>query len=305
MTGKTAPQPDPSVIPTIPNPPFARLPDPASLFAARAARLRRLAPGHGLGPYLEFLAALVEAQHGVAAAAPKPVLPTDEALAVAHRHAMPPLSRSDFAPDGDTSALIDGIINAMTDVAMPDTARAALLRVGALDMAGRHRMISGVLADTIPADEQAEHALVAAALQVDFARRAAGLLADSLKQVGEGVCPTCGSGPVASVIVEWPRYEGTRYCACGLCGTLWNYVRAKCTLCGDTGSISFRELAGGDGGVKAEVCGACDGYVKVLYHGKNPHLDPVADDVASVALDLLLKDDGLRRGANNPFLSGY
>src|SRR5262245_19848699 len=43
--------------------PFLRLPDRASLFADRAARLRQLAPGHAMGGYLEFIACLADAQH--------------------------------------------------------------------------------------------------------------------------------------------------------------------------------------------------------------------------------------------------
>ena len=82
-------------------------------------------------------------------------------------------------------------------------------------------------------------------------------------------------------------------------------MRAKCTLCGSTKAISFREIDGGDGQVKAEVCGACHGYVKVLYQQKDPSLDPIADDVATLGLDLLVRELGFRRGAVNPFLVGY
>ena len=39
-------RPAPGAIQIIPKPPFVRLPDPARLFADRAARFRRLAEGH-------------------------------------------------------------------------------------------------------------------------------------------------------------------------------------------------------------------------------------------------------------------
>ena len=57
--------------------------------------------------------------------------------------------------------------------------------------------------------------------------------------------------------------------------------------------------------VKAETCESCHGYVKILHQHKEPALDPVADDVATLALDLLLRELGYRRGAVNPFLLGY
>ena len=39
--------------------------------------------------------------------------------------------------------------------------------------------------------------------------------------------------------------------------------------------------------------------------GEDPALEPVADDVASLALDLLVREAGYRRGGINPFLLGY
>ncbi len=110
---------------------------------------------------------------------------------------------------------------------------------------------------------------------------------------------------MASLVVGWTRPEGVRYCACSLCGTLWNYVRAKCTLCAATADISLRSIPGDDGMVKAECCAACRGYVKVLYQQQRPELEPVADDVATLGLDLLVREEGFRRGAVNPFLTGY
>ena len=100
-------------------------------------------------------------------------------------------------------------------------------------------MLRNVLADAIPADALAEHALMAAALQVHFARLAATLDASRLKSVGNGACPACGGPLVASLVVGWQGAHGTRFCACALCGTLWNYVRIKCTLCGSTEGIAY------------------------------------------------------------------
>jgi FdhE protein len=76
-------------------------------------------------------------------------------------------------------------------------------------------------------------------------------------------------------------------------------------LRGATKGFAYQEVAGGPATVKAETCESCHGYMKVLYQHKDPALDPVADDVATLALDLLLRDSGYRRGAVNPFLLGY
>src|ERR1700733_15340309 len=42
--------------------PRIRLPDPTSVFSARAARLRHLSEGHAVGDYLRLMAALADAQ---------------------------------------------------------------------------------------------------------------------------------------------------------------------------------------------------------------------------------------------------
>jgi FdhE protein len=45
--------------------------------------------------------------------------------------------------------------------------------------------------------------------------------------------------------------------------------------------------------------------VKILYQVKDPTLEPLADDVATLGLDMLLVEEGWKRGGQNPFLLGY
>ena len=203
---------------------------------------------------------------------------------------MPPLDRACFTPDAATD-IVWQRLTAMADaVAMPDAARVALQRVKSAADADQAAMMSAVLSNTIPVETLAEHVFVAAALQVHFARLAARLDAGAL---------------VSSMIVGWSGAQSARFCACSLCGTLWNYPRVRCTLCGATKGIAYQEIADGPATVKAETCESCHGYVKILHQHKEPTLDPVADDVATLALDLLLRDLGYRRGAFDPFLLGY
>ena len=298
-------RPAPGAIQIIPKPPFVRLPDPARLFADRAARFRRLAEGHALASYLRFLAGMAEAQSEVAGGLPYPEPRFGPARERADGQALPPLDRAATGRGDEATMLLDRFVVAAAQVEMPPAAAEALRRVAEADAARRDAMVAGVLADAAPIEAMAEHAMVAAALQVGFARRAGVLDPEALRLVGDGVCPVCGGPPVASLDVGWRNAEGTRFCACSLCGTLWNYVRAKCALCASTRSITLRELGGGNGTIKAEACGDCRGYVKVLYQQKDPDLDPVADDVASLGLDLLMREAGFRRGAVNPFLVGY
>jgi FdhE protein len=295
---------DPTAIGEVSAPPFACLPEPERLFSRRAQRLNALAASHELGPYLRFLAALAEAQHGVQAGLREPELPNTEARERARTFGMPPLDRGRLAPNVIVETL-DRLISAASAIEKPATAADALARLKQAAPAKRDGMVRNVLADAIPMDALAEHVYVATALQVHFARIAARLDASALVPVGDGACPVCGGPPVSSIIVGWQGAHGARFCVCSLCGTWWNYVRIKCTLCGSTKGIGYQEIDGGPGTIKAETCDSCGCYVKILHQHKDPALDPVADDVATLGLDLLVREGGYRRGSFNPFLIGY
>jgi FdhE protein len=95
-------------------------------------------------------------------------------------------------------------------------------------------------------------------------------------------------------------------------------VRVLCSQCGASGkSIAYHSLEantieadaagktsneGGGAAVRAETCEQCRTYRKILYQEKDTGVEPVADDVASVALDLLLGDEGYHRASGNPLL---
>ena len=295
---------DPTAIGEVSAPPFARLPDPKLLFAGRAQRLNLLAEGHQLGPYLCFLADLTEVQRDIQDGLPEPEMPDAEARERSRSFAMPPLDRNKLAP-GAAAVTLDRLVSAASSIEKPAAAADALYRLKQATPIERDRMMRNVLADAIPMESLAEHVYVAAALQVHFARLAALLDSSALVPVGDGACPACGGPPVSSIIVGWQGAHGTRFCACSLCGTLWHHVRIKCTLCGSTKGIGYQEIEGGPATVKAETCDSCGCYVKILHQHKDPALDPVADDVATLGLDLLVREGGYRRGSFNPFLIGY
>ncbi|MDY0883671.1 formate dehydrogenase accessory protein FdhE [Dongia soli] len=302
-------QPDPSNIGGVQQPPFVRLPDPASLFDMRARRFTALAEANAFGastlkPYLLFLSNLGQVQHAIVASLPEPVLPTPDAIEWARSFEMPPIDRGSFVADAVAEMTLERFIAGAGNIDMPESA-AALETLRQADTATRHDLMRNVLADAIPVEALSGHIFVALALQVHFARLAAGLDAKRLVPVGDGACPCCGGPPVSSLIVGWPTAHGARYCACSLCATLWNYVRIRCTQCGSTKGIAYQEIDGGSGTVKAETCDNCHAYVKVLYQDKEPSLEPVADDVASLGLDILMQEGPYRRGAVNLFLLGY
>src|SRR5215510_647569 len=94
-----APLHNPVPIGNVANPHFAVLPDPQALFSNRAARLRQLAVDHQLGPYLNFLAGLAEAQHRLQKDLPEPEVPPPDACERARQFNMPPIDRTRFVAE--------------------------------------------------------------------------------------------------------------------------------------------------------------------------------------------------------------
>ena len=305
MSNVGTPRHDAVPIGEIAEPPFARLPDPSTLFQARAGRFQELSAQHELAPFLRFLSGLSSCQHQLQDGLPDADPPSDADRERAREHAMPPLDRGRFTADAAFDATLGRLLQLAPGVGMPDTARSALARLTEADAGMRTAMAQAVLANEIPVEAFAEHVFVAAALQVHYARLASRLVAKRLVPVGDGACPVCGGAPVSSMVVGWQGAHNSRFCVCSLCATQWHYVRIKCTLCSSTKGISYREVEGGDGTIWAETCESCRGYVKILHQHKNNALDPVADDVASLGLDLLLREGEYRRGSVNPYLLGY
>ena len=297
--------PDPTAIGNVSTPPFAVLPDPSQMFAIRALRLRAYAQSSAMAAYLDFVAGIVEAQHAILPGLPEPDRPDEETLARAASFEMPPLDRARLTLDETLETTFDRLFDACAQLPMPDTATNALARVMLADGAQITEMVGDVLAHALPVESLAEHVFVAAGLQVHFSRLAAGLDVKKLVPVGDALCPCCGGPPVSSLIVEWPNAHGSRFCACALCGTLWNYVRIKCVSCGSTKGIGYQEIEGGPGTVKAETCDECRTYVKVLYQHKDTSMEPVADDIGTLSLDMIMRDGPYRRAAFNPFILGY
>jgi FdhE protein len=285
-------------------PPFAVLPDACSLFRVRSSRFAALASGHELEPYLQFLAGVTLAQHEIVADLPQAALPPFERIGQALEHGMPPVPRALSEPDDVAMATIDALLGRLADTQAPAQTAAAIAALRAVSPQERRGLASDALEDTGPEDV-AQRVLVAAGLQVHFARLAAMLDADDLKPVADGACPVCGSPPMTSSVVGWPKAHNTRFCACSLCATQWNVVRVKCVLCSSTDGISYRAIEGKPETIKAETCEKCRGYLKVLYQVNDHALEPMADDVASLGLDMLVAGEGWKRGGRNPFLLGY
>jgi FdhE protein len=281
-------------------PPFAVLPEPATLFLNRAKRLDTLAPGHVLEGYLKLVADICRAQAAIIPTLP-PLAPPAQIYA-----GMPPVQCETLAGDDVAVETLGRLAEALDRIAAPAEFKAVLTSILSAPPATRRLLLEHAAHHEAPApDDIASHAIASAALQVHATRLAALLDVTKLDPVADGVCPVCASPPVASTVVSWPSANNTRFCACSMCATQWHVVRLKCVSCGTTGGIKYPHIEGHSEDLRAETCDGCKRYVKIVYQTKNPALEPFADDVASLDLDLMLKNEGWTRGGRNPFLVGY
>jgi FdhE protein len=283
--------------------PRIRLPQPATLFQERAARLRQRMEGNSIAEYLGFVAKLADQQ--ALAAAKVLTLPVPEtAIATALQHGMPAMPAVDSLDPAWRQVLKEIAAAISKDASLPEavtqTAEALLTRDDdALDALARH-----LLDGEVSVDDVAAQPIIMAALQVVFADRASRLDHKHIAYVDPAtICPVCGSEPVASVQRIGGEAGGYRYLHCGVCETEWHMVRVKCTHCESTKGIRYQGIEGGDKALLAETCDECHTYRKVVNQEKDPYAEPLADDLASLTLDLLMADTPYARASGNPMLA--
>jgi FdhE protein len=295
--------------------PRTRLPDRSNLFATRAARLRALARGNSVGEYLQLMAAVCDAQQVALASCGRTRTPELEAaagpIARARQHGLPPLPANGWPRDPRWRAALATIARSVA--ALPGfPSRVTEICGGLVDPASAEIEVQAdrLLAAQNSGVQAAAAPFVMAALQVYWADLAGQLKERLPAHFGpEGpdsstavVCPTCGTLPVASIVRADGEYNGYRYLHCGLCATEWHLVRIKCTHCLTTAGIRYHFVENASDALRAESCDGCHTYRKILYHEKDPAAEPVADDLASLALDLLMTADGFQRASGNPLL---
>jgi FdhE protein len=280
------------------------LPTRTDVFSARADRFAALAADHPMAAYLELMAEVAHAQQAAfEARRGEPV--AERALAASRDYGMPPLS----AQAHERSAMWR---EDLQDIARRVRARSAngvaatLERVLRLEVPVLESLADRVLAGTTLDDDAALVPFVGAALQVYFARLAASLdVADVDHCDVPGICPVCASRPVASVVRIGGEQANMRFLVCSLCATEWNMARIKCSACDSDKGVQYLSLTRDENEkatnspTRAEVCEECKSYLKIFYQDKDARVEPNADDLATLALDVLVDEQGYGRSGPN------
>ncbi|HUL91378.1 MAG TPA: formate dehydrogenase accessory protein FdhE [Burkholderiales bacterium] len=285
--------------------PFIRLPQRGSVFADRAARLEQLAQGHAMQDYLGFIAKVAHAQDRMLGEMPPLALPPAEFLSRSRERGMPPLDPNALKRD----PLWCDFLRRMLRYLEPQTGgmvNGVVRRLDAERDEFYEAQASKLLAGISLGLDLATAPLIGAGLQVVWVHLVTTLGVDAFRPIDvPSICPACGSRPVASVTRSGGAENGQRFLHCSLCSTEWHMVRIKCTSCESTKGIEYLAVEGGTEAVKAETCDECGTYLKILYVERDPRVEATADDLASIALDLLVADTGkLRSGQNLMLIHG-
>jgi FdhE protein len=303
--------------------PFLHMPERSTVFAEREMRLRQCAATHSMKDFLLFMAEVARSQHAALQKYPPVMLPDAAAIDAASRLGAPPLPAGLWPRDAAWREGLNDIVDALLPSLQASPAEAAVKSLRDADAAWLEqqadRLINGVMLGL----DLAAAPIIGAALQTYWTHLV--LATQSARgddrpppfgRVDDAtLCPCCASRPTASISRIGAESAGYRYLHCSLCSVQWHMVRIKCSNCEKTKGIGYQSLRAVDDdtpgeraakvAVEAETCDECGHYLKIVHMERDPHVEPVADDLATVTLDLLVSDAGFQRhGVNLMLLFG-
>lgn len=276
------------------NPPLL-FSSPKNLYPHRAQRLRQLAENHPFQDYLLFAADMVDAQNRILAE--NPLEKTEFTV-----NQIRPLDVKYWQRDKKWREYLI----ALSAEIKPRANEQMLGTIDWLEKASSEELEQ--LADKLLAQEYFQvtsdkAVFIWAALSLYWTQLTQFIPHHAIKENADDLhtCPICNSVPVASVI-HFGSNQGLRYLHCALCESEWNVVRAKCTICDQSKELEYWSIDNDKDAVKAETCTDCGSYLKTVYQEKDPYVDPVADDLASIFLDIEMEQKNFSRSGLNPFM---
>jgi FdhE protein len=288
-------------------PPFLHLPPP-NLFALRAARLEHLAEGNALGDYLLLIAQLCRVQQQLVDNPPDSLPVAEERQRLCISHGLPPLAADGLVREGPWLVWLEALLLHFDSEANGALGE-ALQALRDSDDSQRKGWGIALLAGQYDAVPAALVPFIGAALQAAWSSWLLALPVPELKPAGSlAQCPACGSPAMAGVVRNRGKHNGLRYLACSLCACEWHVVRVKCVYCESSKDLRYTSLeddrhAPGKAPLRAECCPGCSSYLKQHYLENDAAAEPLADDLASLALDIRLDEEGFHRLAPNLLLA--
>lgn len=275
--------------------------NPKNLYQRRAARLRELAQDHPLADYLLFAAAIADAQLALLEDMPIPQDPRLQALS-AEQLANKPLDVKNWQRDPIWRKLLTALLEKLK----PSANDQILTTIEWLEKAADSELED--LADNVLAQEFAtissdKAVFVWAALSLYWLQLVQQIPHNAKQESTENLhcCPVCNTAPTAS-LVHFGSQQGLRYLHCALCESEWNMVRSQCSNCGQNKELDYWSIDDYMAAIRSESCGSCKSYLKIMFQEKEPKVEVIADDLASLFLDMEMEEKGFMKSGLNPFI---
>ena len=275
--------------------------NPKNLYQRRAARLRELAQDHPLADYLLFAAAIADAQLALLESMPIPQDPRLQALS-SEQLANKPLDVKNWQRDSIWRKLLTALLEKLK----PSANDQILTTIEWLEKAADSELED--LADKVLAQEFAtissdKAVFVWAALSLYWLQLVQQIPHNAKQESTENLhcCPVCNTAPTAS-LVHFGSQQGLRYLHCALCESEWNMVRSQCSNCGQNKELDYWSIDDYMAAIRSESCGSCKSYLKIMFQEKEPKVEVIADDLASLFLDMEMEEKGFMKSGLNPFI---
>ncbi|OCT30061.1 formate dehydrogenase accessory protein FdhE [Pseudomonas putida] len=288
-------------------PPFLHQPAD-NLFELRAARLEQLAEGHALGDYLRLVARLCRVQQQLLDNPPSGVPVAEQRQRLCISHGLPPLAADSLVRERPWLVWLQALLDRF-EVPEQGALADALKVLRSSEESQRKGWGIALLSGQYDAVPAALVPFIGAALQAAWASWRRALPIDELKPGSSlAQCPCCGSPAMTGLVRNRGKHNGLRYLACSLCACEWHVVRVKCVYCESSKDLRYSSLeddrhAPGKAPLRAECCPGCNTYLKHCYLENDAMGEALADDLASLALDIRLDEEGFHRLAPNLMLA--
>ena len=79
-------------------------------------------------------------------------------------------------------------------------------------------------------------------------------------------------------------------------------VRSQCSNCGQNKELDYWSIDDYMAAIRSESCGSCKSYLKIMFQEKEPKVEVIADDLASLFLDMEMEEKGFMKSGLNPFI---
>ncbi len=275
---------------------------PATRFVRTAARLDAFSAGHPMAEWLGFMARLARAQHALAdmmgpLGSPNPIEREDAAEMTppiaANGHRRVPIWRQGLA------LLLDGL-----DIGpAPAPVRLAMARLRDRGIDAQEALADDFLHGSVDSADVGRCALRGGG--------AAGLFHAPRRVLASIFLASAAPTRPLSLLRQHARMRrrqrlraGPRRALSALLA-LWDRLESRAGRLHHLRPVALpgtEEIEGDSGAVRSETCDDCGTYAKMFYQAQDTGVDPIADDLATLGLDVLAGEEGWSRHAPNPFL---